>query len=140
MGARHVFWASEGMPAARVASYAHKMPGPRLLLPLALLVVASGCGAATHAALPDYDRPIPSSEPQAALRLELSLPPGSDCERRFDLALYRERAVRLTAWDDREGCRQRRITLHYLPRRLGRPALLEKVRELAEPGSVKELP
>jgi hypothetical protein len=120
------------------------MPSPVLrhravtaLLSLALGAGCAGGGAALGPA--DYDRPVPASEPRAELGLEVDLLPARDCEERFDLALYRHRAVDLIAWDPRRGrCIDRQLSVRYLSGQISAEQLLERVRELTK--NVRRLP
>ena len=69
----------------------------------------------------------------------LDLKASSDCEERFDLALYRDRGVELVAWDDRHAsCRSRAVTIRYYPQRISAERLRARVGELA--GAVTEAP
>jgi hypothetical protein len=80
----------------------------------------------------DHDRPPPASEPRAELGLELDLAPASDCEERFDLALYQDRRVDLVRWDENHGaCAARLVSIRYLSAKLSEAELLTKVKELA---------
>jgi hypothetical protein len=75
---------------------------------------------------------VPASEPRAELNLVVDLPAQSDCEERFDLALYQDRGVELIRWElDAPGCQARSVKIRYLPRRLPEPALRERVARLA---------
>jgi hypothetical protein len=103
---------------------------------LASLALAAGCGPAASspaASAADHDRPVPESVPRKKLALSLDLPPSSECEERFDLALYQNRAVELIAWDDHTGaCADRDVTIRYLADRLEEKALMDLVREHAK--------
>ena len=73
------------------------------------------------------------SEPRQQLSLVVDLEPAQDCEERFDLQLYRDRGVDLVRWDDAVGrCMGRSITVVYLPQRLSRQQLLDKINKLAK--------
>lgn len=127
-----------GITAGEPAFRARRM-GLRTGFVAVLLPLSIACGG--HGMAPagtTWDRPVPADEPRAELRLALDLPPASDCEERFDLELYRHTAVDLVAWEPGSGCRGRRATVRYLPRRASREAVLERVRTLAVPGSVRE--
>lgn len=106
----------------------------------ACLAVACGAAGPSRPSASGWDEPVPASEPRQEARLRLTLPPSADCEERFDLALYEHRGVDLIQWDDTEGCRSRTARVRFLPRRLSRDALLERVRQLAAPGGVEPLP
>ena len=97
-----------------------------------LLIALAGCdpGKAPKSAA-DHDRPVPASEPRAELSLELDLEPASDCEERFDLALYRDRRVDLVAWDDGDGCTRRAVRIRYLSAKVSRDELFAAVKGLA---------
>ncbi len=102
---------------------------------LALLLVA-GCGgqAGSQVAHPDptsHDEPVPAGVKRAQVGLLLSLPPAADCEEQFDLELYRERGVDMIDWDDGRGCVERGVDITYLPERLARPKLMQRVKDLA---------
>ena len=114
------------------------MLSPRVLVTAATLAAAvfgiAGCdpgGGAPSKTAVDFDRPVPASEPRAELPLEIDLEPASDCEERFDLALYRDRRVALIAWDDAEGCVRRAVVIRYLSAKLAKGELLSAVKELA---------
>jgi hypothetical protein len=87
------------------------------------------------------DSPVPASEPRAELGLRLDLEPLRDCEERFDLALYENRAVELVAWDEHhDRCERRRAVIRYLSRLTNDEAIFEAARGLAlraerEPGA-----
>lgn len=101
-----------------------------------LIAVAAGCEPAitTPAASPgDYDRPVPASEPRKNVGLTVDLQPASDCEERFDLAVYEERGVELIAWDDNSGaCIARQVNIRYLTQALDEATLLELVKKHAK--------
>lgn len=83
-----------------------------------VLAAVTGCGGG--AALrrgPGPDAPVPAGEPRRTLKFVLDLPPGADCEQRFDLALYENRGIDLIEWSDGDGCRDRRVRVIFLPRR-----------------------
>lgn len=107
-----------------------------LALTLPLAVALSACGERQSARAPNWDTPIPANEPRAELRLKLDLEPVSDCDERFDLALYEERGVELLSWDqqglERRGCSERRVTVRYVPGRVTRDALLARVRQISK--------
>lgn len=104
----------------------------RALATLAAAALISGCSATTTAqAAPDFDRPVPPEVPRDEVRLLVDLEPAQDCEERFDLALYEDRAIDLIAWDDGVGsCVNRTVTIRYLPERTDRQKVLGQVREL----------
>lgn len=97
------------------------------------LVLLAGCPGPANTPDPaEPDRPVPDAEPRDQLVLSLDLAPASDCEERFDLALYRDRSVDLVSWDDRVGaCRGRVASIRYLSRKTTKEALLGKVAQLA---------
>src|SRR5690606_16426778 len=95
----------------------------------ALCACNRGVPASQSAA--DHDRPVPAGEPRAELGLELDLEPASDCEERFDLALYRDRRVDLVAWDGGDGCTRRTVRIRYLSAQMTQAELEEAVKELA---------
>jgi hypothetical protein len=111
-----------------------------LFIPLALTLAA--CSATPRPQAPSWDTPVPASEPRAELKLALDLPPVSDCDERFALALYENRGVELLSWDETglatPHCSERRLTIRYLSRRLTRDALLQRVREISRKASVVE--
>lgn len=103
----------------------------------ALMTVA--CAATPQARGPGPDAPVPASEPRGTVRYELDLEPGQGCEREFDLALYEDRRIDLLEWDDRDGCRERRLSVRYFERKISKQqvrALVDdhatKVRELSK--------
>lgn len=103
----------------------------RLILAALAAAHLFGCASAAQGPPPStaHDEPVAASEPRATVRLVVDLPPGSDCDETFDLALYAHRGVDLVMWDDPgPSCRARRLTIRYLPRRIERAALLERVR------------
>jgi hypothetical protein len=105
------------------------------------LGAAQGCGAAPRNAVSagDYDRPVPASEPRKTVGLVLDLLPASDCEERFDLAIYAHRGIELVAWDEDAGaCVARRVSIRYLTAKLDEAALMSLVREHAQ--TVKKTP
>lgn len=104
-------------------------PGPvRWNLLAAALLPVAGCAAAEH----PPDAPVPSSEPRAVLRLQVDLARSQDCEEAFDLALYRDRAVEMIAWEGPGGrCDGRAVTIRYLSRKASRDDVLRAVAALA---------
>ena len=97
----------------------------------AVALLAAACARPVQAAAAP-DQPVPPGEPRAELRLVVDLPPSSSCDEDFDLGLYRNRGVDLVQWDDQPGvCAARAITIRYLPNRLTRDRLLERVRQLS---------
>jgi hypothetical protein len=111
-----------------------------LTLPLAAGVPA--CAQRSSARAPSWDTPIPAAEPRAQLRLQLDLEPVSDCDERFDLALYEERGVELLSWEEpggpSHGCSERRLTVRYVPGRVSRDALLMRIRKISKKAEVVE--
>jgi hypothetical protein len=114
------------------------MPRPTISTFYAMMFAlgaAQGCGAATPnaASAGDYDRPVPASEPRKTVSLVLDLPAASDCEERFDLAIYENRGIELVAWDESSGaCVGRRVRIRYLTSALDEAALMDLVREHAK--------
>ena len=115
----------------------------------AIVVVATAavaCGPAVNVDAPvrsagDYDKPVPASEPRQELALLLELPAASDCEERFDLALYENRAIELVAWDEQAGgCVGREVTIRYLTSGLDQKAVLALAREHATSAEKKTQP
>ncbi|MCC6213386.1 MAG: hypothetical protein IT376_00835 [Polyangiaceae bacterium] len=117
------------------------MPKP-LVAACLVASAAVACGGAGPAGArgSGWDVPVPASEPREELAIRVTLPPGADCEERFDLALYEHRGVDLVTWDEAEGCRGRTARIRFLPRRITRAALLERARQLAAPGGMEPLP
>ena len=99
-------------------------------------LATTGCAASPGpppAAPGTYDQPVPASEPRKTVALELDLQPGSDCEERFDLAIYADRGVELVSWDENTGaCAGREITIRYLTAKLSEEQLMALVEELAK--------
>ncbi len=97
----------------------------------ALILGTAACGG-QEAKNATFDTPIPSQERRASLRVVLDLPPISDCDERFDLSLYQDRGVELVAWEGAgHGCTGRVAKIRYVPGRITRPALLERIKKLA---------
>jgi len=110
-----------------------------LLLTLPLAAALPACAQQSSARAPSWDTPIPAAEPRAQLRLQLDLEPVSDCDERFDLALYEERGVELSSWDElSHGCSERRVTVRYVPGRVLRDALLLRIRKISRKAEVVE--
>jgi hypothetical protein len=91
---------------------------------------------------PTWDTPIPATEPREKVELRLDLEPVSDCDERFDLALYEERGVELLSWDEQQvagrRCSERRVTVRYVPGRITRDALLARARQVSRKVEVVE--
>jgi hypothetical protein len=100
-----------------------------LLLSSCLLLAACGAGRPRVAT---WDTPVPASEPRGTLRATVDLEAASDCDERFDLALYEDRAVELVTWDAGQGCVGRHVEIRYLSRRTSEDDLLRHVRALAK--------
>jgi hypothetical protein len=88
------------------------------LLLVAALVPGVGCAAAEH--------------PPDVLRLQVDLSRAQDCEEAFDLALYRDRAVEVIAWEGPGGrCDGRTVTIRYLSGKASRDHVLRAAAALA---------
>jgi hypothetical protein len=113
-----------------------------LALTVPLAAALPGCAQHSSTRSPGWDTPIPAAEPRAQLQLQLDLEPVSDCDERFDLALYEERGVELSSWDERgalgHGCSERRVTVRYVPGRVSRDALLTRIRKISRKVEVVE--
>jgi hypothetical protein len=97
-------------------------------------VLATGCGGAgpAHAAAGSHDEPVPPGEPRGELVLRVDLEPSSECEERFDLAVYTDTRLELVAWDDAHGtCAGRRVRVHYLKAKIDEAGVLGLLREHA---------
>jgi hypothetical protein len=108
--------------------------GRTTLLVLACTVfLGLACAPARAAALPpQHDLPVGPEEPRDVVRVELDLPKTATCEEAFDLALYTERGVDRVDWNDSaHQCSARLVTIRYLPKRIDRRRLLERVKKLA---------
>jgi len=79
-----------------------------------------------------HDQPSSASLARAALVLEVELPARFACDEAFDVALYGDRGVELVAWEPgARSCRGRHVTVTYLPARIRRATLLERIERLA---------
>jgi hypothetical protein len=97
----------------------------------------AACGGAN--AQGSWDAPIPASEKRATLRVVVDLEPVSDCDERFDLAMYEDRGVEMIMWaDDARGCAGRRATVRYVPGRIGRDAIVDRMKKLAKRLTVEQ--
>lgn len=104
-----------------------------------LAFVLPACGKAACAAPMSPDAPVAASEPRATLRIVVDLPMKGGCDEAFDLALYENRGVELVQWDEGQSkCEGRKGTIRYLPKRLGRDALLKEIQRLSTKSSVLE--
>jgi hypothetical protein len=118
--------------------FAFGAPGPLGSLgALGVGLVGASCARPAfddaHPALDAHDAPIAASEPRAELVVLVDLPAASDCDEKFDLALYHDRAVELIAWDARpSSCIGRRATIRYLSARIDRAVLVSRVKSLAQ--------
>ncbi len=85
------------------------------------------------------DEPVPATEPRAELTVRVELPATQGCFETFDLAVYADRGIELLAWapGTRSRC-ERTLTVRYLPRRLERARVLERLR--AHATRVEETP
>lgn len=112
----------------------------RALLPTALGLVlsAAACGGGRDARSPGFDSPIPAAERRAVLKVTVDLEPVSDCDERFDLSLYEDRGVELISWDDARGCTGRRAEVRYVPGRISKEQLLQRIRKSARRAEVSE--
>lgn len=99
------------------------------LLSSCLFLAACGAGRPRIAT---WDTPVPAAEPRATLRVTVDLEAAGDCDERFDLALYEDRAVELVTWDAGQGCVGRLVEIRYLSRRLPEDDLQKRVRVLAK--------
>jgi hypothetical protein len=106
----------------------HSMRAPLLLCLASALLVACGAAGPRTAT---FDAPVPAGEPRASLRATVDLEPTSDCDERFDLALYEDRGVELVSWDDGRGCGGRRVEVRYVPGRITKDALLQRLRKIS---------
>ncbi len=97
-----------------------------------LVLSAAACAQNPAARAPGtYDAPTPAGEPRASLQVTVDLEPASDCDERFDLALYEDRGVELVSWDDGPGCSGRHVAVRYLPGRVKKEALLRRLEKIA---------
>jgi hypothetical protein len=105
------------------------------LVRFALLASVSGCSSLASggpAASAKHDEPAPAGAPRADLVVVVDLEPTADCEERFDLALYRDRAVERIEWDARRGaCSSRRVAIRYLTDSRRADELIASIRGLA---------
>ena len=98
-----------------------------------LIGCTMACGASPlAAAAPRHDEPVAAAEPRESVRLRVDLPKTASCEETFDLALYAHRGIDLVEWvEPSSKCAGRTVTIRYLPRRITRAEVLDKVRALA---------
>ena len=87
-----------------------------LMPPAGIFLLLSGCGAHQLALAPNPpDLPVAASEPRAEVRGSVDLVTTQRCEEKFDLEMYRNRAIDLIAWDDQSGaCTGRKVAIRYL--------------------------
>jgi hypothetical protein len=105
-------------------------------VPLVVLVVATLSAAVVgyraRLVSPTHDEAASADLPRSALVLDVALTARVACDEVFDLALYRELGVELVAWDPAtRSCGARRVTVKYLPSRIRRATLLERIERLA---------
>ncbi len=75
---------------------------------------------------------MPASAPRQDVTLKVDLEPASDCEEQFDLAVYRERAVEIIAWDDNAGsCSGRGVTIRFLTQKIDEAGVIRLAKEHA---------
>jgi len=90
----------------------------------------AGNPAVREAGVPDS--PVPAAEPRGVLRAVVDLPSTQGCEEKFDLVLYRDRAVDLIEWDGARGaCSRRTVVIRYLSSRTSADRLTAAARQLA---------
>src|SRR3954453_10932670 len=104
--------------------------------PLVVLVVATLGGAIlgyrSRAIVQGYDQPAPAALSRASLVLDVDLAARLACDEAFDIALYQDLGVELVAWaPGARTCGGRRVTVKYLPSRIRRATLLERIEHLA---------
>jgi hypothetical protein len=107
----------------------------KALLPALFLTACAGTRDTLGAT---FDTPIPAGERRATLAITLDLDPVSDCDERFDLGVYEERGVELVTWDAERGCAGRRIVVRYVPGRVSRGALIDRIRSLSKKAEVTQ--
>jgi hypothetical protein len=104
-------------------------------VPVAVLaaatLLAAWLGIRAQLAAGRHDVPAPAGEPRAEVVVVIDLDPRRGCDEAFDLALYDHPGVELVTWDARRSCRSRRATVKYLPARIRRAALLERIGRLS---------
>lgn len=104
-------------------------------LPVLLLLSACAGAAAGQDA---HDVQVPASEPRETLEIQVDLAGSSDCDERFDLALYADRGVDLVTWEPPgDRCAGRRAKVRFFPRRISREALIARIRRLSTRLEVK---
>ena len=103
----------------------------RLLFALAMLAVVPACAGAGRPAVVTWDTPIPAAEARATVRVTIDLEAATDCDERFDLALYEDRAIERVSWDLGHGCSARHLEVRYLPGRVTKEAVLRRMRTLS---------
>jgi len=103
----------------------------RALFPV-LVAAITACSSTPVAAAPRHDEPVPAGEPRETVKLAIDLPKSASCEEAFDLALYVDRGVDRVEWGGPPTkCAGRTVTIRYLPKRISRAQVLERVRKLA---------
>jgi hypothetical protein len=122
------------LPRSRSTSTTVAIAFAALLLP--------ACGKAACAAPQGPDAPVPDSEPRASLKVRVDLARKGGCDEAFELALYQHRGVDLVTWEGDPGaqakCEGRVGTIRFLPKRITRPALLERVKQASVTVTVLE--
>lgn len=103
---------------------------PILILSIAI-VLSAIAGVRAHLAMNRHDEPASAALARDELRATIDLRPRVGCEESFDLALYTHSGVELVTWDSAATCTARHITVKYIPGRIKRAALLERIERLA---------
>lgn len=104
----------------------------RWVLPVATSFLLA-CGTTSLKPPPPPDRPVPASEPRDEVSARVDLKQARDCEEAFDLALYKDRAIELIAWDEHVGtCQNRHVEITYLSRKITRDEVIQTARRHAE--------
>jgi hypothetical protein len=108
---------------------------PRTALLVGSISLFAACATGRAAQTPAFDAPVPANERRAELTVKVDLEPVSDCDERFGVELYRDRGVELMSWAGGDiygqGCRERRVTIRYLPERIARESLLARMRRIS---------
>jgi hypothetical protein len=105
-------------------------------VPIVLLGIATcagaACGIRSRLERGAHDVPVPPGEARSEIAVVVDLEPRVACDEAFSVQMYRHAGVELVTWDaQHRTCRGRRVVVKYLPRRVGRAALLERIERLS---------
>jgi hypothetical protein len=104
------------------------------LISLGLATVALACRPSAFPEAQTGARDVPplTTAPRATLSVEVDLASSSACAQDFDVAVYKNTAVVMVAWQNASGCSARRAKVEYLSGQIQEAAVLDLLKKNAK--------